>query len=352
MQTMATKRVTMQDIADACGFSRNTISKAFNARGGIPEATRRMILAKADELGYRQQIRESSSAQAKQKQPTVKSVALFTQQKPMHYHYGTSFITAFANRLSRAGYSLVMYEVTQSEIRNQALPSNFAIDQTVGILGIELFDRGYTQMMCDLGLPVIFADTYARPDLTTMKADLISMENVNSAISLTEQLIEAGAKKIGFVGDINHCNSFHDRWSGYCKALGRAGLEQSREFCILAEDSAPYTNVAWLLEQLEKMPVLPDAFVCANDFLAIHLLNALKKKGLSVPEDIMLTGFDGTTQASLSDPPLTTAYIPSVDIGYFAAGMLLERIDKPDLPYRRTYIQTTPIFNKSVRKKA
>ena len=65
----------------------------------------------------------------------------------------------------------------------------------------------------------------------------------------------------------------------------------------------------------------------------------------------MLTGFDGTTQANLSDPPLTTAYIPSVDIGYFAAGMLLERIDKPDLPYRRTYIQTTPIFSKSVRTK-
>ena len=67
MQTMAAKRVTMQDIADACGFSRNTISKAFNARGGIPEATRRMILAKADELGYRQQIRESCAAQVRQK---------------------------------------------------------------------------------------------------------------------------------------------------------------------------------------------------------------------------------------------------------------------------------------------
>ncbi|MGM9538339.1 MAG: LacI family DNA-binding transcriptional regulator [Candidatus Onthomonas sp.] len=349
---MPARRITMQDIADACGLSRNTVSKAFNGRGGVPEATRRMILAKAEELGYRQISSDNAAAAQTVGNPLLhaKSIALLTHHMPMHSHYGTAFISAFANRLCRTGYTLMMYEISQEEIDEKRLPANFALDRTAGILGIELFDHDYADMICGLGLPVIFTDTYARPDLSSMAADLITMENVSSTIALTEKLIKAGAREIGFVGDANHCCSFQERWSGFCKAMGRANLTVRKSLCILADDSNPYSNPAWLLDQIERMPSMPDAFVCANDFLALHLITALKKKELRIPQDVMITGFDGTAQADVVEPSLTTVRIPSSDMGYFAAGMLLERMENPRLPFRRNYVQTIPIWNKSIRE--
>lgn len=349
---MPAKRVTMQDIADACGLSRNTVSKAFNGRGGVPESTRRMILEKAQELGYRQISSDPMTAA----QPGghlllhAKSIALLTHHMPTHHHYGTAFISAFTNRLCRMGYTLMMYEITQGEIDSKQLPANFVLERTAGILGIELFDQDYAEMICGLGLPVIFADTYARPDFSSMSADLITMENVSSTIALTEKLIKAGAREIGFVGDVNHCSSFYERWLGFCRAMEHANLKVRNSLCILDDDSSPYSNSAWLLERIERMPVMPDAFVCANDFLALHLMTALKKKGLRIPQDIMITGFDGTAQAAVVEPALTTVLIPSSDMGCFAAGMLIERIETPNLPFRRSYVQTTPIWNKTIRE--
>ena len=132
-------------------------------------------------------------------------------------------------------------------------------------------------------------------------------------------------------------------------ALGAAGLTTDPAMCILDKDSALYSDTDWLLAKLAAMPELPDGFACANDFLAIHLMAALKKRGLSIPGDIMVTGFDGSVEAAVVDPPLTTAQIPSADIGRLAAAILTERIRTPDIPFRWTYVKTTPLYGGSTR---
>ena len=81
------------------------------------------------------------------------------------------------------------------------------------------------------------------------------------------------------------------------------------------------------------------------------MMNAIKKKGLSIPGDVMVTGFDGTSQSALVDPPLTTVQIPSVEIGRMAAGLLLERIRNPELPFSWTHIRTTPVWRSTTRKR-
>ena len=107
--------------------------------------------------------------------------------------------------------------------------------------------------------------------------------------------------------------------------------------------------IEWLLGKLAAMPELPDAFVCANDYLAIHLMTALKKMELSIPADIMISGFDGSMEAALVDPPLATAQIPSVEIGRLAAAILSERIRSPGGLFCWTNVKTTPIWGKSIR---
>lgn len=341
---MAAKKITMQDIADACGLSRNTVSKVFNGRGSVPEATRRQVLEQARQMGYR-----LLPEPADQPAPHGHSIALLTLCMPGRNHYGSNFISHFANRMSRAGYTLMIYEIQPDEHRDCRLPANFVLENTAGILCIEMFDRRYTDFICGLGLPVIFSDTYARADFSAMAGDFISMENTTSSIAVTHHLIELGARRLGFVGDHTHCNSFYERFNGFRTAVARGGLTLDPKLCIVEPNSAPYGEAAWLVERLRAMPQLPDAFVCANDYLAIHLMKALKCMELRIPEDIMVVGFDDSPEASVTEPQLSTVRIPSGEMGFIAAGILLDRIQCPTLPYRCCYIQTTPLWRATTR---
>ena len=342
---MANRRVTMQDIADACGFSRNTVSKVFNGRGAVPPATRELILRKAEELCYGLPVREEAGASP----AAGRSIALFTSNMPMDYHFGTFFVTTFTDQISRSGYTLKMFEISARELKARQLPPHFVPEQTAGIVAIELFDAEYLNRICALGLPTIVIDSPAHSNISLIPCDFVTMENVASIITLIRRLHALGARRIGFVGDKEHCGSFFERWMGYDIGLKQTGIPFDQSFCILDPDSSPYNDPAWLISRIDRMPALPDAFICANDYLAIHLMNALKKKGLSVPRDIMVTGFDGTSQSALVDPPLTTVQIPSVEIGRIAADILLNRIRNPELPFSWTHIRTNPVWRSSTR---
>ena len=336
---MARKRITMQDIAQACGLSRNTVSKVFNDRGAVPEETRRLVLDKARQLGYTQLPAESGQG---------RSIALLTQHKLLSHNFGAFFITSFTDQISRAGYTLKMYEISGAEIREKRLPPHLDLEETAGILGIELFDRPYLESVCALGKPTVFVDGYPHAAESPINCDFVSMENLASETALVGRMIRSGAKKIGFVGDRNHCNSFYERWVGCCSALREAGLPVREDLSILAEDGEYYGDPAWLLRQLEALPEIPDGFACANDYLALHLMTALKKLGLSIPGDVMVAGFDGSMEASVVTPALATARIPSAEIGRLAASVLAQRIRQPDFPYHWTYVKTTPIWGESI----
>ena len=150
------KRITMQDIADACGLSRNTVSKIFNERGEVPEATRKMVLEKARQLGYYQ-------LPAKEEPAVVYggTIAVLTQNKLLSHNFGAYFITSFTDHISRAGYTMQMYKVSPEEIEEKTLPPHLDLEQTTGILGIELFDRDYIDAVCTLHKPTLFVDGYA-----------------------------------------------------------------------------------------------------------------------------------------------------------------------------------------------
>ena len=341
---MPAKRITMQDIADACGLSRNTVSKVFNDRGAVPEATRQMILAKARELGY-SQLPPGLSVPGIQS--ASQTIALLCGGKLMSHHFGNYFISAFADTVSRSGNMLKLFEVSPAELLEKRLPPHFLPDQIAGILCIELFNRPYLDMLCDLGLPVVTVDACADYDLQSHRCSYIAMRNFSSSLALVQRMIDRGAKRLGFVGDPQHCNTFQERWFGFGKALQMAGLPLDERCCVLRPDEEPYQDSAWLADRLREMPAVPDGFFCANDFLAIKLIDALKQLGLTVPKDVMVAGFDDSPESTVVVPPLSTAHIPSAEIGRVAADMLLSFVDDPSHSIATMLLETTPIFRES-----
>lgn len=344
---MAIRRITIQDIADACGLSRNTVSKVFNNRGAVQEPTRQLVLKKAMELGYYQLAHE----EAVQQELHMQNIALLTRQMPVDYHFGTFMIPSFAAQLSREGYTLMMQEISEEELRRPALPAHINPDQTAGILCIELFDRRYINWLLSLGLPLLLVDGPFNATTDAMNCDRISMENLASTMALVDHVISKGARKIGFVGDPNHCSSFHERWFGFRSALEGAGLPLNRALCILDGDESPYSDAGWLSARLLQMPQLPDALICVNDFIAIRVMTALKQLGVAIPGQVMVAGFDGTAQATVVEPALTTVQIPGIEIGRIAADMLLNRIANPGRPPISVYAKTSPIWRESTNRK-
>lgn len=346
------KRITIQNIADELGISRNTVSKAINGTGSISDETRDKVLLKATEIGY-SQFSTPSQVQDNITSTTVynKEIALFTHSLIGNSHFCSSLLNTFEKKISKQGYRLSIYTIGDFEIDSLTFPANFNYDNTDGIICIELFSPVYSEFLCTQCIPTLFVDTAANISDLNLASDILYTENHGSVYIMLKELIEKGYRNISFVGDRFNCNSFYERWKGYCDVLNDYNITVTPSNCILDNDSYPYTDSEWLSKRIASLPKLPEVFFCANDFLAISTLKALKKLNYSVPKDILLCGFDNSIESQIIEPSLSTVNIPSFSMGYIAADLILSRIEFPDMSYKTTYVKTNVLLRESTKHK-
>jgi LacI family transcriptional regulator len=342
-------KVNIQDIADALNISRNTVSKAINGTGTVSKDTKIKIFNKAAELGYKQfSMFNQNLTETITPQPNYE-IALFSHSVLSTSHFSSPLLHAFQEHISALGYRLSMYTIRDDFMFQCDLPANFNYEFTRGIIVIEMFNEKYTEFLCNLEIPTLFIDTFANTNGQILKSDIMYMENYNSSYQMTLSLITNGYKKIGFVGDYLHCHSFYERWCGYRHAMQDSSINNFNEYSILENDNLPYYNPELLASKIKALPCLPEAFVCANDYIAIDVIRALKSMNLTIPDDIKICGFDNSTESKIIDPPLTTADISGDSMGHFAAETLLSRIQYPELSYRTIYVQTQIINRHSTQ---
>jgi LacI family transcriptional regulator len=341
---MAKEKVTIQDIADALGISRNTASKALNGSTSIPDETRNKVIKKAIELKYKQfAFMESESILSK----SSGNIALLTENLPNTSHFGSTLISGLEKRISAEGYNLSIHIVRDIDQKTLALPNNFDQSNVDGIICIELFDLKYSNLITNLGIPTIFIDCSAYIRYPEFQADILLMENEHSTYHVTKKLIDSGHKSFGFIGDYNHCMSFKERWEGFNRALTEDGIELDLSKCIVDDDSLFFSEPGWMDERLNRIQDLPSAFVCANDYIAVSVMKSLKNRSLAIPQDIVICGFDNSPESVIVEPHLTTVHIYSNEMGVKAAEMLLSRIANRDQPYQVSHIHTKPIIRES-----
>ncbi|SFE34215.1 transcriptional regulator, LacI family [Paenibacillus algorifonticola] len=341
---MAKERVTIQDIADALGISRNTASKALNGISTIPEETRSKVLKKAIELKYKQfAFLESDQLLSKQSG----NIALLTANFPNTSHFGSTLLSGLEKRISSEGYNLSFHIVRDVDQASLSLPNNFDVSNVDGIICIELFDMAYSELITSLGVPTIFIDCASTVCFPDFKADILLMENQHSTYQLTRKLIENGYNSFGFIGDYNHCLSFNERWIGFNRALTESGITLDLAKCIVDDDSLFFSKPNWLEERLQHIKELPSAFICANDYIAVSFMKVLKYNNISIPQDVAICGFDNGPESNIVEPHLTTVHIYSNEMGVKAAEMLLSRINDPTQPYQVSHIFTKPTIRES-----
>ncbi|MBQ6927537.1 MAG: LacI family DNA-binding transcriptional regulator [Oscillospiraceae bacterium] len=344
-------KVTIQDIADALGVSRNTVSKAINNADGLADATREKILQKAVEMGYKQfSYVRAVTAVAGEEESTHPSpgfrgeIALLTTAFLNQSHFASLMLDKFQREISQLGYTLNTHRVSPEDLKNGTLPITFVPERTSAILCIEMFDFAYDEMVCALGLPVLFVDGPSRRHGRTLNADQLYMDNTAGIIRFVYDMLGRGYKRLGFIGDYEHCQSFFERYAAFRGAMLMAGVEVEDRFLIKA-------NKPWdLLEPLSALTEMPDAFLCANDFVALDAMQILSDRGLSVPKDVMICGFDDSAESRSSKPTLTTIHIHTQVMAFSAVQLLMSRIKEPSLDFRFVHTQTDLIYRDSTAR--
>lgn len=330
--------VTIQDIANTLNLSRNTVSKALNGKY-VPAKTRNLVINAAIEMGYKG-YKLAATAEESLGQ---KRFLLLSSRLLMNINYYIFVLRGIEESLIDYDTELEQFNVTNttSFSKFKHYLSNSKVD---GIICIEFFEPNYIAELVEFGIPVVFLDFPLSHSSIAGKYDIILPESQNVIKNFCMQLIQnEGCRIFGFVGDYNHCRSFYERFSGMREALFFSQLPFDLSYSILNDNDTPY-DTKTLLEELNKLPALPDCFIAANDTIAINLMGALKSLKKHIPKDIKVIGFDNTTESKNANPPLTSVNVNKVALGRRVIALLLNRIANPSQEKQIIYIASKMII--------
>ena len=343
------KRVTLQDIADELGISRNTVSKAINNSDGIAAATRDKILQKAVEMGYKQfsYVNSILASDEITSFPVTRQyqgeIALLTAAFLTQSHFASTMLDKFQREISQAGFTMNSHRVTKENLNTMTLPFTFRKDMVKAVLCIEMFDYDYCKMICELDVPVLFVDGPVKSDGRSLPADQLYMDNTTEITRFVNDMLAAGKKRIGFIGNYNHCQSFYERYAAFRMAMLMADVPVDGRYVFCTN------HVEEIIESIAGLEELPDVFICANDFIAGDLIRNLFTIGKSVPEDVLVLGFDNSPESRIYRPGLSTVHVHTQVMAITAMQLLLSRRHEPSLDFRTVHTETELIYRESTR---
>ena len=276
------KAVTMTDIANRMGVSTVTVSKALSGQKGVSEEVREQIIELAREMGYK--------------------MARGPKEPGKGYRIGVLMpcgtleaYDSFYWRLYQATSEMAMekncftgYESLTADMTAKKLLPRLVTDKMVdGLIVIGKPDSGYGEFLKQrAGMPLVFLDFYDN----SLDVDCFISDSFYGSYLLTEYLLDRGHKDIAYVGTLHATDSITDRYLGFQKAMMERGLPIPEDHVIPDRDREAGTADNYLKLVLPKK--MPTAFVCNCDFAAGILVKNLRERGLRVPEDVSVTGFD------------------------------------------------------------
>ena len=337
------KAITIKEIAETLGLSRNTVSKALNGQD-VPMKTREIVLKKAQEMGYKTFSYNSSLPKGYR--------LLLLAGKPFHnISFFLPLTGAIEDYCYQNNYEFFQFTCGKGSTSFEKIASNIRKSNIDGIIAIECFETTLIENLLSLDIPICFIDFLSRNLKTKHCYDLICSSSYKSIYNFVSQLInEKGFTKFSYVGDYHHCLSFYERYLGMVNAMQRFGLSHSKQEDILDDDGFEYGKPSELRKKIEKYEKLPDCFVCCNDFVARKLILSLQKLGYSVPTDTTVIGYDGVKEALEEHPTITTFHVDERFLGEEAVRILLSRIENKNIPSRTIIVESNLLNGESTTK--
>lgn len=319
----ARRKPTMRDVAERSGVSVQTVSNVVNGRINLmgPE-TRERVEEAMVVLDYR----PNATARGLRSSKTYEIGFLVVDDEakfladPMN---GTVMAGSGEVAGSR-GYGLLIESARMGEIDDGLFAPLLEnrIDGAILFLSGSSTQRDvYLQRMIDLGHPyVLFGESRDE------QVPAVTAANHSGAFRLTKHLLDVGHRRIAFVCGQTSWPMIEQRHAGYRAALHESGVEPSRELQLFRGRYEPAAGEA-MARTLLELTEAPTAIVCANDVLALGAFRAARDRGLEIPDDVAITGFNDFDFAAFLNPPLTTVSVPMYEMGQAASAMLVDQLE-------------------------
>lgn len=284
------KPVRMADIADKLGISVVSVSKALAGKSGVSEEMRAKVVALARQMGY-------EGAKGREAPAGTGNIGVLVSDRFFAENaFYTSLYRSLVLKSGGEGFTCMVEIVTPEAERSCVPPALVSGRKVDAVVFMGNLDPAYLRAVEGAGLPCLLLD-FQLPGRT---GDCVISDNLDGGYTLVEYLLRIGRREIGFVGSIRATSSIMDRYLGYQKALRLAGLVPREEWLLEDRDE----NGAFVPLRLPQ--TLPQAFLCSCDEVAYNLVEALRRAGKRVPEDVAVCGYDDFRFATLCQPPLTT----------------------------------------------
>jgi len=297
----------IKDVAKIAGCSISTVSYALNDDKRIPEVTALRIKKIADDIGY---LPSAAARNLKKKNTRTVLVAISDFGGPVYHE----LLDGIHHELTKHSYTMI---VSTGSSTDNLLKERMA-DGTI-ISDINISNQTLKQISKILKPIIILDRKLDNTDLVDMTID-----NYDAMYRLTEDVINKGYRKIAFCHGVKKTHDNEYRFKGFKDALENRNLE------IFAEYVGNFTKISGTIiaEELIKSNQLPEMIVCANDEMAIGIMEVLQAGGYEIPKDIGVSGFDDIELASYFIPKLSSVRINRFEWGRKVAKTMLSLLTK------------------------
>jgi LacI family transcriptional regulator len=323
--------VGIKDVAREAGVSVGTVSNVINRPQSVAEATRARVLSTIDRLGY---VRSESARQLRAGRSRIIALLVLDMANPFFVD-----VASGAERVAReAGLGVMLCNSAQSSEEEAEYLGLFSEQRVRGVLITPVDTVGRNLMSFRRQeIPFVFVDRL----VPSTEACSVSVDDVEGGALAGRHLLDQGHVDIVYVSGPLQLAQCQDRRTGVLLALGEAGLSEDRLRVLEAKrlDVAAGRDAA---ARLLGMSPRPTAVFCANDLLALGVLQALFAAGVSVPDEIALVGYDDIEFASAAAVPLTSVRQPAARMGRLAAELLIDETGEDAADHRHQRIVLQP----------
>ena len=336
------KRVTMQEIADNLHLSKSLVSRALSNKYGVNEKTKALILHEASRLHY-----QGGGASHSSKTPG-KVITVYMQRYTLtgDVNFGSRIVSGIERAISKRYLQMNLVLVDDCAVLDLAdrARNSFGIIVCSGIEGLLL------EQLQKLGIPIVMID----PISIGYQINCIFADNYAGTYDITSYLIRHGHRRLLFLGDSSYSYAFLQRFHGFNDCVRDHASLGVQGSAITGKSGLPRTDMASgfnrnALIQLLDRGYDATAIVCANDPTALCTYDILKARGLRIPEDISIVGFDNVVDTANTEPPLTTLNISKHQLGESAVSMLADNNLIQNSPYCIQLLGVTIVERQSVR---
>jgi LacI family transcriptional regulator len=336
--------VTIRDVAKQLNLSITQVSRALDGYADVSEETRRRVIETAQKMGY---VPNRAARQLRRQRSDTVGFVLPASTPRFNEPFFSEFIAGLADESALHNLDLLVTTAPPGQSAEELVYQRWVQGRKVdGIIlnRIRLKDWR-VRYLAQQNLPFVSLERSLDP------VDYASIEVDSHAgfLHLMEYLVRLGHLRIAYIGGPGDLKIQVDRLTGYRDGLIQAGLPVENNLIVEGDLTSEGGYQAAL--QLLSLPQPPTAITCVNDYTAMGALHAAHERGLTIGQDISITGFDGVGESAHTEPPLTTLYQPVHEIACKLVSMLSDLICGEDLKERQICYQPELVIRSSTREK-